>query len=411
MLENFTLESMTLEKTRVFRDAVHNYITVEHSVILQLIDTCEMQRLRRIRQLGGTYQVYQSAEHSRFCHSLGVYQIAKLMCEDSCIGKHINDYDKLSVLCAALLHDVGHGPFSHSFEDAFKISHEDYTIKIIEGNTQVNTILESVHQGFSKVVSSIIKKQHPSQILIQMISSQLDADRMDYLLRDSYFTGTTYGQFDLQRILRIMEVKGGRIVYRKSGVQSIEDYILARYHMYWQVYYHPTARAYEQLLISIFKRANDLYDQGCDLGDIEYLEPFFKGEVNEQQYVDLDENIVFYYFKRFTKSADSILVDLTTRFFNRDLFTYDDVDNNEQIEKYKEHYLSLGYNPRYYVVSDDQSQIPYRYYGSKRGIHEIEIITSKGNVPLPEVSEIVWAITNSKKSKKDVKIFYPKTNT
>lgn len=401
----FTLESINLDHNRVFRDAVHNYIYVENQLIMDLIDTKEMQRLRRIKQLGGTYQVYQSAEHSRFSHSLGVYKIVKTMCKDNCIGKNLNDYDKLTVQCAALLHDLGHGPFSHCFEDAFDVFHEDFTIRIIEEDSEVHQILESFHPGFSKVVSSVIKKEHPNKVLVQMTSSQLDADRMDYLLRDSYFTGTTYGQFDLQRILRIMKVQDGRIVYKKSGVQAIEDYILARYHMYWQVYYHPTARSYEQTLISTFRRIKDLYKEGYDLGDIFYLEPFLKGNISSSQYVDLDESVVLYYFKRFTVSDDKILKDLANRFLNRKLFAYDDAKKEESIRL---QCMNQGYDPRYYVVSDKQSQEPYRYYGSEHAISEIEIIVENGTIALPEVSEIVGAITNSKKNKEDNKVFYPK---
>ena len=210
----YRLEQTKLTDSKVFRDAVHNYIHVDQPLILDLINSHEMQRLRRIKQLGGTHQVYQSAEHSRFCHSLGVYFIARKMIFNSAIGAYLNDYDKLTVMCAALLHDIGHGPFSHCFEDAFDLNHEAYTIKIINGKTEVHDLLEKFDHGFSHRVSSVIEKTHPNKILVQMVSSQLDADRMDYLLRDSYFSGTTYGQFDLSRILRVMAVCDGKIVLR-----------------------------------------------------------------------------------------------------------------------------------------------------------------------------------------------------
>lgn len=404
----FNLQTIQLPKSHVFRDAIHNYIHVENQILLDLIDAKEMQRLRRIKQLGGTYQVYQSAEHSRFSHSLGVYHIVKMMLEEHCIGKQISDYDKLTVMCAGLLHDIGHGPFSHCFEDVFGLNHEDYTIKIINGKSEVHDILESFNQGFSKEVSSVISKSHPNPILIQMISSQLDGDRMDYLLRDSYFTGTTYGQFDLSRILRIMKVHEGRIVYKESGVQAIEDYILARYHMYWQVYYHPTARSYEQLLISIFRRIKDLYRSGKDLGDIRYLEPFLKGSVNEQEYVQLDEAVIFYYFHIFSESEDPILVDLTNRFLHRKLYKYCDLEDAIDKQTIEQECIKLGYDPKYYVLKDDQSQIPYRYYGNSNDAAEIQIISKDETLhALPVVSEIVGAIINSKKNKNDHKLFYP----
>lgn len=402
----YKLSYTKLNDSKVFRDAVHNYIHVDQPVLLELINSKEMQRLRRIKQLGGTHQVYQSAEHSRFCHSLGVYFIVRKMIFNSEIGDYINDYDKLTVMCAALLHDLGHGPFSHCFEEAFGFNHEEYTIKIINNDSEVHHILENFEPGFSKKVSSVIAKTHPNKILIQMISSQLDADRMDYLLRDSYFTGTTYGHFDLYRILRVMKVFNNKIVYKASGVQAIENYILARYHMYWQVYYHPTSRSYEQLLISIFRRMKDLYLDGYDFGEIRYLEPFLKGKVNVVDYINLDENIVLYYFRFLSEGKDKILADLCNRFLNRKLFIYRDLNNSDEKLKMMARYEKKGYDPRYYVVSDDQSQIPYLYYDNDE-TEAIEILINHQTKALPEVSEIVGAIINSKKNKIDHKIFYP----
>ena len=154
----YKLSYTKLNDSKVFRDAVHNYIHVDQPVLLELINSKEMQRLRRIKQLGGTHQVYQSAEHSRFCHSLGVYFIVRKMIFNSEIGDYINDYDKLTVMCAALLHDLGHGPFSHCFEEAFGFNHEEYTIKIINNDSEVHHILENFEPGFSKKVSSVIAK-------------------------------------------------------------------------------------------------------------------------------------------------------------------------------------------------------------------------------------------------------------
>lgn len=403
----YRLEQTKLTDSKVFRDAVHNYIHVDQPLILDLINSHETQRLRRIKQLGGTHQVYQSAEHSRFCHSLGVYFIARKMIFNSAIGAYLNDYDKLTVMCAALLHDIGHGPFSHCFEDAFDLNHEAYTIKIINGKTEVHDLLEKFDHGFSHRVSSVIEKTHPNKILVQMVSSQLDADRMDYLLRDSYFSGTTYGQFDLSRILRVMAVCDGKIVFKNSGVQAIENYILARYHMYWQVYYHPTARSYEQVLISIFRRMKDLYAAGYDFGDIRYLKPFLDGHVDENDYTKLDEGIVFYYFTVLKEGNDEILKDLCTRFLDRRLFIYHDLLDQHEKQLAESFYEKKGYDPRYYVVSDDQSQVPYRYYGNTEELSEIEILIDEELRFLPEVSEIVGAIVNSKKNKNDHKIFYP----
>lgn len=405
--EEFTFKQIELQEKRVFRDAIHNYIHVDDHVILRLINSAVMQRLKRIKQLGGTHQVYQSAEHSRFTHSLGVYAIVRKMIKESEIGHYLSEYDQLTVMIAGLLHDIGHGPFSHCFENIFGINHEKYTVKIIKEDKEIHSILENCVEGLSDDVCAIIDKTHPHQILIQMISSQLDSDRMDYLLRDSYFTGTTYGQFDMSRILRVMQVRNGKIVYKKSGVQAIENYILARYHMYWQVYYHPATRSYEQIMMSLFQRAKDLYCQGYDLGDIRYLIPFFENKVKISDYLKLDENICFYYFRLFSENADMILSDLAKRFLNRKLFVYEDYISQEQKMKIEQQCFNHHYDPRYYVFIDDQMQIPYLHYGKSEDIREIEIIMNDYLVPLSEVSEIVGAIIQSNHNKNDPKIYYP----
>lgn len=255
------LEDYRLFDTKVFRDVVHDYIRVEYMPIWKLINTKEFQRLRRIKQLGGTSMVFPSAEHSRFVHSLGVYEITRQMTELDQVKNHLTDYERLTVLCAALLHDLGHGPFSHSFEGIFHYNHEEMTTALIRGHTEVHEVLSQVDPHLPEDVARIIEKKADKPMLVQMISSQVDADRMDYLLRDSYNCGVTYGQFDLSRILRTMRIVDNRIVFKSSGVQAIEDYILARYYMYWQVYYHPVSRSYEQVLGSVMKRVKDLYKQ------------------------------------------------------------------------------------------------------------------------------------------------------
>lgn len=203
-----------------------------------------------------------------------------------------------------------------------------------------------------------------------------------------------------------MKVVDNKIVYKYSGVQAIENYILARYHMYWQVYYHPTSRSYEQLLICIFRRIKDLYNEGYDFGDIRYLKPFLEGEVNEADYVKLDESIVLYYFRLLSESDDEILADLCERFLNRKLFIYRDLNNEEEKIKIINKFRQSGVVVRYYVVSDDQSQIPYMYYDND-DVQAIEVLVNHDLKLLPEVSEIVGAITYSSKNKIDHKIFYP----
>ena len=358
----------------------------------------------------GTRQVFQSAEHSRFVHSLGVYQVVRRMLETECLDNELNDYDKLCVMCAGLLHDIGHGPFSHSFEGVFKEDHENITVRMILEDSEVHNILITVHEDLPTDIAAIIQHTHKNQILIQMVSSQLDADRMDYLLRDSYMTGTTYGQFDMSRILRTMRICDGKIVYKESGVQAIENYILARYHMYWQVYYHPTARSYEHLLQSVFQRVKDLFSEGYSYKtDLKYLLPFLYDELTVDDFTRLDEAVVLYYFREFMNEDDFILKDLSARFLNRKLFKYKQLRNQEELDDIKHISSSLGYDPRYYIISDNQKQVPYLHYGESGELSEIEILSPSGELsPLPSKSEIVSAILNSKLYKSDKKVFFPK---
>ena len=383
--EDFRLKSIELNEKRVIRDAIHDYIHVDHLIIWRLINSKEMQRLRRIKQLGGTYQVFQSAEHSRFVHSLGVYQVVRRMLETECLTNALSDYDKLCVMCAGLLHDIGHGPFSHSFEGVFEENHEDMTVRMILEKSEVHDILVSLYKQLPQDVASIIQHTHPNRILIQMVSSQLDADRMDYLLRDSYMSGTTYGHFDMSRILRTMRIRDGKIVYKESGVQAIENYILARYHMYWQVYYHPTARSYEHLLQSIFQRVKDLYYDGYVFQThLHYLIPMLEHRFQVSDFVDLDEAVILYYFKEFTREKDFILSDLSSRFLNRHLFKYQQLKSQKDLMSIKAIAQAKGYHPDYYIVSDNQKQIPYLHYGESGELSEIEILDSEGCLsPLP----------------------------
>ncbi len=408
--EDFRLKSIELNEKRVIRDAIHDYIHVDHLIIWRLINSKEMQRLRRIKQLGGTYQVFQSAEHSRFVHSLGVYQVVRRMLETECLTNALSDYDKLCVMCAGLLHDIGHGPFSHSFEGVFEENHEDMTVRMILEESEVHDILVSLYTQLPQDVASIIQHTHPNRILIQMVSSQLDADRMDYLLRDSYMSGTTYGHFDMSRIMRTMRIRDGKIVYKESGVQAIENYILARYHMYWQVYYHPTARSYEHLLQSVFQRVKDLYYDGYVFQThLHYLIPMLEHRFQVSDFVDLDEAVILYYFKEFTREKDFILSDLSSRFLNRHLFKYQQLKSQKDLMSIKAIAQAKGYHPDYYIVSDNQKQIPYLHYGESGELSEIEILDSEGCLsPLPMKSEIVSAILNSKRFKSDQKVFFPK---
>lgn len=399
-----------LVKDKVIRDPIHEYINIDLAVIWECIDTLEFQRLRRIHQLGATYQVFPTGEHSRFSHSLGVYQITRRMIQEVIdIKTQLTEFEKVAVQLAGLLHDLGHGPFSHSFEAISHCNHEQYTLDIIRGDTDVHRVLIKHHPDLPESVAQIIEKTHPNKLLCQMISGQLDADRMDYLLRDSYFTGTQYGKFDLGRILRSLRVKDQRLVIKQSGMHSIENYIMARYHMYWQVYYHPVSRSYEIVLTNLFKRLQDL-----SLTDATVVQryPMFSGVLagNQPTYQDLlalDEATCFYGFSLMKNDPDSIIQDLSNRIFKRRLFTYKTIAAGEDISKYEQLVQRHGFDIRYYVAHDTAVQRPYQPY-IQGDNNLIWVLTEDQRVKeLSEVSEIVRAIAKGD-DKKDTKVFYPK---
>lgn len=405
------MELKRLDETKVLKDPVHSYIHIHYEVIWNCLDSKEFQRLRRIRQLGGDFQVYPTAEHSRFSHSLGVYEIVRRMVtEIKSLCVELTEYEKVCVMLAGLLHDVGHGPFSHAFEHVTNHSHEEYTAKIILGNTELNAILRAVSEKLPQDIVSIIQHTHENDILNQIVSGQLDADRMDYLLRDSYFTATSYGQFDLERILRTMRVRKtaeGRkvIVVKYTGIHSVEDYIMARYQMYWQVYYHPVARSYEAVFIQLFNRLKDIFKVDKDyFEDMKVLIPFLeKSEVSVDEYFKLDENSLLYCCALIQDKEDKIAADLARRLQNRKLFEYVDY-NEENLAQIKNMLKESGLDERYYLRIENIEASVYSPYKGRK------ILIEKLNgdiVALEKASTIVESITKGQ-TKKEGTIFFPK---
>lgn len=405
------MEFKKLSETKVLKDPVHSYIHINYEVVWNCLDSKEFQRLRRIRQLGGDFQVYPTAEHSRFSHSLGVYEIVRRMVtEIKSLSVELSEYDKICVMLAGLLHDVGHGPFSHAFEHVTKHSHEDYTAKIILGETELNQVLTEVSPRLPEDIVSIIEHNHPNDILNQIISGQLDADRMDYLLRDSYFSATSYGQFDLERILRTMRVRKidenkKALVVKYTGIHSVEDYIMARYQMYWQVYYHPVARSYEAVFIQLFNRLKDIFKDNKEyFSDMKVLIPFLeKNVVSVEEYFKLDENSLLYCCSLIQDKDDEIAADLARRLQNRRLFEYVDY-SEENLAQIRNMLREQNLDEKYYLrVENVEASVYSPYKGRKILIEQLD-----GKiVALEKASTIVESITKGE-TKREGTIFYPR---
>src|SRR5690349_14251989 len=255
---------------RIYRDPVHNIIRLqtdsdEGDLMMRLIDAAEFQRLRRIKQLGLGLYTYQGAEHSRFTHSLGAAHLVTRILDQLSESYEIDAEDRLAARAAALLHDVGHAPFSHAMEKTLGAHHEQLTIAAITSEeTTLYQTLAAHSNELPDRVASIIAGDFEPAALAQLVSSQLDVDRMDYLLRDSLMTGAKYGLYDLEWIINALQIDEAhdRVFVAARGVYAVEEYLQARYYMFRQVYFHRTLRSAEAVLRSALSRALELVEKG-----------------------------------------------------------------------------------------------------------------------------------------------------
>ena len=401
---------------KVFRDPVHNYITVNHPVIYDLINSKEFQRLRRVKQVSTTVFTFHGAEHSRFSHCLGVYEIARRVTEifDAKFPEIWDTNEDLLTMVAALLHDVGHGAYSHTFEKLFDTDHEAITQEIITSpDTEVNAILRQVSPDFPEKVASVINHTYHNKQVVQLISSQIDCDRMDYLLRDSYYSGANYGQFDLTRILRVIRPTKDSIVFEYNGMHAVEDYIVSRFQMYMQVYFHPASRAMEVLLQNLLKRAKYLYhiDSHFFEKTSPNLIPFLANQASLADYLSLDDGVMNTYFQAWISAEDDILADLASRFVNRKVFksvTFEE-ESRKDLSHLVELVKSVGFDPDYYTGIHVNFDLPYDIYRpeKKEPRTEINMIQKDGSVvELSTISPIVKTLTGTIYG--DRRFYFPK---
>ena len=401
---------------KVFRDPVHTYIHVDHQVIYDLINTKEFQRLRRIKQLGTSGYTFHGGEHSRFSHCLGAYEIARRITKifDEKYLQTWDNHESLLVMVTALLHDVGHGAYSHSFERLFDTDHEEITRQIITSpETEINRVLTQVSPDFPEKVASVINHTYPNKQVVQLISSQIDVDRMDYLLRDSFYTGASYGQFDLTRILRVIRPVENGIAFQRNGMHAVEDYVVSRYQMYMQVYFHPARRAMEVLLQNLLKRAKFLYEDQKDFFKLTSpnLLPFFEKRFSLQDYLALDDGVMNTYFQSWMTSPDTILSDLAQRYVNRKVFKsmIFSEENEKHLDVLRQLVKQVGFEPDYYTAIHRNFDLPYDFYRPdvEKPRTQIEIIQKDGSLAeLSSLSPIVQSLTGTRQG--DNRFYFPK---
>ena len=388
---------------RIYRDPVHNIIrlqtdTDEGRLMVRLVDAEEFQRLRRIKQLGLALYTYQGAEHSRFSHSIGVLHLITRVLDRLGENYKIAQEDRAAVRAAALLHDIGHGAFSHVMEKTLGFHHEDWTVAaVLSEETEVGQALRDFSKDLPERVAAIIKGTFQPSALAQLVSSQLDVDRMDYLLRDSLMTGAKYGIYDLEWIINALAIdeERDRIYVTARGLYAVEEYLQARYYMFRQVYFHRTLRSAEVVLRAILKRVLELFAKGETVWHAPNtaFEKVLRGEsLTLDQHLEIDDSDVLFHIKQWRNSQDEILRDLSRRFIGRRLFKAIDLDMPEEeraqfLKAAHEAVVQSGFNPDYYFVEDHAGDVPYYSYYTVGAEPKARIYVEDGYAR-PQIREI-----------------------
>lgn len=360
---------------KIINDPVHGFIKIPQGLLLDIIQHPLMQRLTRIKQLGMSSFVYPGAQHTRFQHSIGAFHLtSEAMLALSQKGIFIFDSEAEAVEMAILMHDIGHGPFSHVLENTLisGISHEDISLRMME---QINSDLS----GQLTLALNIFRNEYHKKFLHQLISSQLDMDRLDYLRRDSFFTGVQEGVVGCARIIKMLNVIEDNLVIDEKGIYPIENYLTSRRSMYWQVYLHKTVVACEKILINILRRAKYLVKNGENLFAPPALQYFLYNDIDNQKftededvlkfYAKLDDNDIWSTVKVWMDSKDKILSMLSYNLINRKTFKVEVHD--EEVDENYIHDLRLKLSEKY-QISYDETEYLYGLDTIKTNMYDIE---------------------------------------
>jgi HD superfamily phosphohydrolase len=314
---------LSRKKDKIINDPIYGFITLDEGIITNLIDHPYFQRLRRISQLGLSYLVYPGAKHSRFHHAIGcMHLMTKAITQIRKKGHSISKKEAEALKIAILLHDIGHGPFSHALENSIAtgFSHENLSLFFMQE-------LNKEFNGKLSLAITIFKKEHPKKFLHQLVSSQLDMDRLDYLKRDSFFSGVTEGNIGTERIINMLDVVNDKLVVEEKGIYSIEKFLIARRLMYWQVYLHKTVVSAENMLIKVLKRAKFLITNNSSIFTTPSLEVFLKSNFTTKDFEkdskllnsfsELDDFDIYTCLKYWKNSDDFVLSNLSERLINR----------------------------------------------------------------------------------------------
>lgn len=354
---------------KIINDPVHGFITINHPLLFKVIDHPYFQRLRRIKQMAMASLVYPGAVHTRLHHALGAYH---LMCialnELKDKGAAVSAEEELATKCAILLHDVGHGPFSHALEHILvkDVHHEQLSLRIMQ-------LLNEELNGELQLAIDIFTDNYHKPFLHQLISGQLDMDRMDYLSRDSFFTGVSEGVIGYDRILKMLTVQDNQLVVEEKGLYSVEKFLIARRQMYWQVYLHKTVLSGEKMLVNILKRAKEIFDLNDKAivldSPLDYFFGAFDGTINDEilkRFCLLDDVDIEFAVKKWSSHPDKILSTLSKNVLNRKLLKcklqsepFGEELIDKKTKKAQQHFFISEEEAKYFVFTGETTNTIY----------------------------------------------------
>lgn len=381
---------------KVINDPIYGLIVIPSELIFRIIEHPYFQRLRRIKQLSMSSMVYPGALHTRFNHAIGCMYLMNTAINTLKIKNvNISDNEKEAVMIAILLHDIGHGPFSHSLENyILNISHENISVILMKK-------LNEEFEGKLDLAIKIFENKYHRKFLYQLISSQLDIDRIDYLKRDSYFTGVSEGVINSDRLITMLNVHNDELVIEQKAIYSVEKFLIARKIMYWQVYYHKTVLATESMISNIFKRAKYLSKNKKNISISENLNYFLENNINEnnfglkewEYFTKLDDFDLDFSIKKWQNNEDKILSELCENLINRELFkveisnkpfSNDYTNNIKKIikENKNEEYISYFFGKEeikntFYNDKED----PIKFINSKNELRNFLEISNETSIP------------------------------
>lgn len=406
-----------LNKRKIVNDPVHGFIIIPTDFIFDLLEHPYLQRLRRIKQLGLTSFVYPGATHTRFQHALGAVHLMQQAIDNiRQKGTDITDEESEAVIAAILLHDIGHGPFSHALENSIisGLTHEDLSVLLM-------TRLNEEFKGRLDLAIKIFNNTYGKKFLHQLVSGQLDMDRMDYLMRDSFYAGVAEGTIGTERIIKMLNVINDQLVVEAKGIYSIEKFLIARRLMYWQVYFHKTVIAAENHLLQVLRRAKYIALSGTKLFATEPLHFFFENTIRREDlahcqdevldhFANLDDDDIMVSAKAWVKHPDALLAGMSQSLIRRILPRVKISDNAFDLHRMES--LKNAANAKYHLTGNENDYLVFTGLISNKaysGTSEtISILYNNGEIKdLSEASDI-FHLQNLMETKKKYFLCYPK---